>query len=397
MIRIAAIVAAVAVLGCGSGPEAGAARLTVAYFTCDATPPVGHPLIGKKALEVVEEPLLLKGVILDDGRTRAVLAALDWCTLGTEVYHRFRRALGEGAGTPNVALQCTHTHSAPFRGGQDTAFMETLEARLEGAAREAKPRRVTHVGWGMAKVERFASNRRVPGPDGKILVRWSATKDAALREMPEGRIDPWLRTVTFFDGARPIARLHYYASHPQSFYGDGRAHPDVPGWARSRLEAEEGVPHVYFTGCAGNVTAGKYNDGTPEARARLVERLADGMRRSIRETRREPASALAWKTTSVTLARRKKEAGEDWPPIELSLLETGAVGVLHLPGEPFVEFQLYAQSLRSDRFLAVAGYGDGGPGYICTDDATGGYEPTASNVGPPTERVLKAGIRELLR
>ena len=96
-----------------------------------------------------------------------------------------------------------------------------------------------------------------------------------------------------------------------------------------------------------------------------------------------------------------------WPNAKLGKPETSSVSrlrigpadLLHLPGEPFVEYQLHAQAAREDRFVAVAGYGEGGPGYICTDRAfaEGGYEPTASSVGPPTEAILKAAIEELLR
>src|SRR5262249_7180371 len=60
----------------------------------------------------------------------------------------------------------------------------------------------------------------------------------------------------------------------------------------------------------------------------------------------------------------------------------------------FVEYQLYAESFRPDGFVAVAAYGEGGPGYICTDGALseGGYEPTESRVGPPAELRLKSRI-----
>jgi hypothetical protein len=48
--------------------------------------------------------------------------------------------------------------------------------------------------------------------------------------------------------------------------------------------------------------------------------------------------------------------------------------------------------------VAVAGYGDIQPGYLCTDQAfqEGGYEPSASNAGPGTEARVKAAIRALL-
>jgi hypothetical protein len=71
---------------------------------------------------------------------------------------------------------------------------------------------------------------------------------------------------------------------------------------------------------------------------------------------------------------------------------------LHLPGEAFIQYQLYAQGLRPEDFIATAAYGELGTGYICTDKAfsEGGYEPTQSFVGPPSEARLKAAIHELL-
>ena len=83
--------------------------------------------------------------------------------------------------------------------------------------------------------------------------------------------------MTFLHGDTALVRLHFYASHPQSYYGDGRATADTAGLARRQLEAEEHVPQIYFTGCAGNIAAGKYNDGTPRARAELTERLHAAM------------------------------------------------------------------------------------------------------------------------
>jgi hypothetical protein len=94
----------------------------------------------------------------------------------------------------------------------------------------------------------------------------------------------------------------------------------------------------------------------------------------------------------VTFAQRSTQ------PIELSALAIGPVRIVHLPGEAMVDFQLFAQSLLPDQFVAVAAYGDCGPAYICTARAftEGGYEPTDSMVAPRSETVLKTAIRELL-
>ena len=70
-----------------------------------------------------------------------------------------------------------------------------------------------------------------------------------------------------------------------------------------------------------------------------------------------------------------------------------------MPGELFVEYQLYAQRLRPDLFVAMAAYGDYAPGYIGTRLAytQGGYETgTPSRVAPEVEDVLTTALRDLL-
>jgi len=400
-------------------------------------------------MKTVEAPLLLKGVVLSDGNARYVLCALDWCRLQTGAYDMFRKKLAAAAGIPDtqVAIHCTHTHGAPIADSNaqllldrlpdapvhlDLAFMRDVTTRAATALAESlhgmKP--FTRVGMGKAKVEEYASSRRVPGPDGKVKSRMSSCKDPELIAAPEGTIDPWLRTVTLLDGRTPLVRLHYYATHPQSHYGT-EASPDVPGFVRGLLESEEKIPHLYFTGCGGNVAAGKYNDGSPQARARLMERLLSAMRQSVASTHTSPISRIEWKVSEVRFALRQDYAFSDdklrkeladpkapevarlkaalalaWynrlkdrPAVDCSRLTLGPATILHFPGEAFVEYQLYAQSLRPDNFIAVAAYGEGGPGYICMDAsaAEGGYEPSASYVGPPSEQRFKAAIEELLK
>lgn len=425
--------------------------LRVATFECDVTPPLGHPLCGGwiKPLEAVDDPLLAKGVVLADGARRYVLCAVDWCLLQTTAYDRFRERLAAGAGIPlhHVAVHTVHQHNAPIADAAaeellrktvqppshlDLEFLDRVTCQLEAVVREACGRLqpFTHVGFGRARVERFASNRRVRLADGTLHVRYSATRDPVLRAAPEGLIDPWLRTVTFFEGARPLARLHFYATHPMSYYGDGRATADTVGLARQRLEALEGVPQIYFTGCGGNITAGKYNDGSPAARRELTARIFNAMTNAVATTQVVPVSKLDWRTTRVRFhprpepewsPARARTVLEDahapaadrlraaldlaWlerlrsnPEVELCRWRLGPVTGLHLPGEAFIEYQLYAQSLRPDDFVVVAAYGESGPGYICCDAALaeGGYEPTMSRVGPPSEFELKAGIARLL-
>ena len=57
------------------------------------------------------------------------------------------------------------------------------------------------IGVGQAKVDRVASSRRV-FVDGKLHSRMSSTKDEFLRSIPEGLIDPMVKTITFAKGGQ---------------------------------------------------------------------------------------------------------------------------------------------------------------------------------------------------
>ena len=398
---------------------AGPAGLRLAVFRADVTPPLGEPNAGNTVSKEVLDPLWAKGVVLDDGQARYVICAMDWCVLGGDADRLVRTAIAQAGGTDisRVALHTVHQHAAPIahslEPGPDPdpkrlrfsrGALEEISARLAEAVKaslsELEP--FDRVGTGQAKVDRVASARRLVSADGKPLTRWSESgKDPAMAAAPEGTIDPWLKTVTFARGKKPLVRLHYYATHPQSFCCDGRTSADFVGWARETLEEREKVFQIYFTGCAGNVTVGKYNDASPAAREALGNRLLAGMSAASASTRYTPASALVWRTVELIMPfrtdRPDRPGARPTRPFTPSALEIGGVTILDLPGEPMLEFQLYAQQFRPKRFVAVAECNDAAS-YICTDQmlSEGGYEPKATRFGPGAEGKLKEAIRQLL-
>jgi hypothetical protein len=215
-----------------------------------------------------------------------------------------------------------------------------------------------------------------------------------------------------------------------SYYGDGRVSSDFCGLARQKRQDETPkVFQVYFTGCAGNITAGKYNDGARENRPVLRDRIYEAMKAAWKATVRHPLSGWEWRVDPVKLPARAEQAfgAEEsrktlqdpkqpkarrgnaafqlaWlerlgRAIELTCLDLGKALVVHLPGEPFIEYQIKAQELRADAFVCVAGYGDGGPGYLPTAQAyqEGGYEPTVALAGAASEELLLGALAKLLR
>lgn len=431
------------------------APLTITTFQTDVTPPLGSPLCngGVKPVMDIATPLTARGVVLLGAGEPIVLCAFDWVGIANESYDRFREALAEATGTTSqrVALHTLHQHDAPgsdfaterllsehglerrySNADFDADVMERIAEAAKAALRSVQP--VTHIGLGAGKVERVASNRRILGPDGHVAIQRQSSggRNPAAREAPEGTIDPLVRLVTFWNEDKPAAVLTYYATHPQSYYGQGLVNWDFVGMAREmREKALPGVPHIHFNGAGGNVAAGKYNDGSKENRPVLAQRLADGMHLAWKSQHKRPITAadVGWQVAPAAMPVRdtlvdqkllakvvdpqSKERDRlraardliflrrtvDGHRIPLSCLRLGTARILHMPGELFVEYQIAAQQMRPDDFVAMAAYGDYGPGYIGTSVAytQGGYETgIVSRVAPQVEQILTGAMKTLL-
>ncbi|WP_422930438.1 hypothetical protein [Singulisphaera sp. PoT] len=428
--------------------------LRLATFSADVTPPLGHPLMGggiapaKKILE----PLWAKGFVLLGAGKPIVVAAIDWCEIRNDAYERWREALAEAAGTEpaRVVVTSLHQHDTPIadltaehlldqhkaKGSvcdvefHEKAVRDVAKALAEGLKTTQS---VTHVGMGQAKVEKVASNRRYIQADGKPgFNRMSATRDPAIRDQPEGVIDPWLKTISLWDGDQPLLALSCYATHPMSFYGQGDVNTDFVGMARKKRQEETPTTfQIYTSGCSGNITAGKYNDGSPANRPILAERIRKAMAEAWQNTKVTPIDRPAFKVEKLRVEPRDSEGfkvaelekrmdtdpkpfgqclaalGLSWraradvgKTIDVPVLALGKARLLLLPGESYVEYQLYAQATRPDLFVVTMGYGESATGYIPTEHH---FEENDGNlndwcwVAPGSEDRMKAAIRAALR
>lgn len=426
--------------------------MKLSTFRTVVTPPFGHSLCGGWILpaEHITNALYAQGIVIqDDNQAPVVLCAVDWCEIRAADHVLWRQSIAAAVGTTpdRVAVQCVHQHNAPIVDtlaqdltGEhampdfaDGAWVKTCAEQVALFAGDSlrKAGEVTHIGVGQAPVDRIASNRRVHIVDGKLVeMRASSCTDPELRAMEEGLIDPMLKAISFWSDNDKLACLHYYATHPMSYYYDGLVNHDFVGMARERRTAEDDTLHIYFTGCAGDVSAGKYNDGSVEARPVLAERIYQGMVAAEAATERSPQTGFAWQTENVALPpgpQYEEESllatiadsqhGDDFrkhaamalvhlrwvregKTTPLTSLHLGdRIRILHLPGEPFIDYQLYVQKSYPEKFIAVAAYGDGIPGYIPLAEsfAEGGYEIRTSYVAPDAEQELKQVLLTLAR
>jgi hypothetical protein len=226
--------------------------------------------------------------------------------------------------------------------------------------------------------------------------------------------------------------LSAYATHPMSYYGRGGVTADFVGLARKLRQADEPKTlQIYISGCSGNVTAGKYNDGSTDNRPELAKRLHVAMREAWKNTTKQPLNACALKNvpvqlpvrsskgfTEAELTQRLKEDGRpfgqclaalglSWrkrvaakQPIDVGAIDFGSAVYLLLPAESYVEYQLFAQEVRPKSFVMVAGYGESAPGYIPIERA---WKENDSNLSdwcwlePGCEATLQTVIRAALK
>lgn len=395
-------------------------------FSAEVTPPLGHALMAggiAPASEIID-PLVCKGVILIGDESPVVIAAIDWCELRNDAYDLWRDSLAAAAGTDRkrILLSCIHQHDTPIADltaqrlldevGLEKALcdvefhqaaVEKTAAALKQSLTQTVP--ITHYGVGQAEVEQVASNRRVVMPGGKpSFPRNSATADPDIRAADVGTIDPFLKTLSFWNGEEAVAALSFYAVHPMSYYGKGGVTYDFVGMARENRQAETpSTFQMYLSGCSGDVTAGKYNDGSPDNRAVLADRIHEGMVAAWEATEKHPLENIEFRSVDLVLSPRatggfteeamlerlrdpehttfqrilaamgiswRKRMIEDQQPIDLPVLDFGEALYLLMPAESFVQYQLEAQKMRPDRFVVTAGYGECGPGYIPSFEAT---------------------------
>jgi len=400
--------------------------LKLGTFTVDCTPPVGSGVsfgITGGATTGVRDPLLLRGFVLEDKNHRCLIATMDFCGLMNSAYGNLVEALAKAVNAPEerVVIHCIHQHDAPLLNYEIETYLnfetyprqwwtDVLEKCAQSAA-ECLDRLVaiSSLGYNETRLHGYASNRRIMGRDGKVAgMRYSRCSDDSLRNKPVGVIDPMLRTVAFKNSSGKIAgSLSFYATHPQVSNIRNMYSADAPGEALNILKGRLGHGlHGFFTGAGGNVTAGKYSSATDlEGNLlRFGKILADGISLNLGAMKWEDAGELNWHSAefpfpsqqmdkdkllsqindeSISREERVQKAVlltcleyEKNASYHMSLLRMGSIKMLFLPGELFVEYQLYAQSLIPDEFLAVAGNCNDNFLYLplAKNFAEGGYE-----------------------
>ncbi len=316
------------------------------------------------------------------------------------------------------------TREHPWIRGSDPGYGPLALARIKPMLREAVANmQPVQLRFGTALESRVSFNRRIAMRDGTSEMGMGGRpQDALYREGPS---DPEVGVALFTteDLDTPAALLHH-TSHPVHWHPQDAIHSDWPGaWAEMvRAEMLPGATPLVLNGCCGNVHhADVFNpdrEDTPRSMARL---LTDATRRALEGscfTDERPVLAsrtecfgipwrdfpeglfedarafLAEHPEPTWIDETKTRFGRDWAyaasqldieqmmaesdtyEYEIQALRIGDLGVVVLPGEPFVEAQLEIKQRSPFARTFVAHMSNRYVGYIPTPEAIarGGYE-----------------------
>lgn len=254
--------------------HAGVARVVV-------TPPIGIRMMGYTVQEDlsqgVERDLTATALVLDDGRQRAVMIAVDVLFIQDPHIDAVleRVALRLGISPEQVLINTSHTHLGPmFPGWQrDVAeqermqhrYLEFLEEALAGVAdAAARNLKSVRVGFGRGQAP-IGINRRERIEDGRVIIG----------ENPQGAVDHEVGVLRIDDlSGRTVATVLSAAAHTVSLGPRTKVlSPDYVGPAREIIEAATHAPSLFLLGAAGNVNPATGIGAGGEAQFDDVRRL----------------------------------------------------------------------------------------------------------------------------
>lgn len=263
---------------------------------------------------VIHDPLYAKALVLDDGRMRAAIIAMDVvaiggiCDVSDEFLPRLRDRVERELGVPgaHVLVNASHTHPpGPLLCDDDEQVARTFDA-VRRAQEGMTPVR---VGVGRGYEDRVMINRTLRLKSGKGWTIRHANPCPPDEEVAGlGPVDPEIGLLRFdrLDG-RPLAVVYNFACHPLMGVPGGAITANFPGFASAVIESNlgHGALALFLQGAGGDVTEVLYKDWTRPRDCEPVGtllglRVLDGLR-GIRTTAHADLSVV---NQTVKLPRR---------------------------------------------------------------------------------------------
>jgi hypothetical protein len=361
-----------------------------------------------KPSEGVHDPLFLRTMVLDDGKTRLAILANDLCLIGNDLTNELHLMVTKAGFSPeNIFTATTHTHSGPVTSGNnvDVEWLEGLKHKMVEsvllAEKQLQPIRID-IGKGKCNV---GMNRRERQPDGTTR----------LGTNPDGFVDTELGVIRFDDiVGNPLSLVLNYGCHGTALGGHNyQISSDYMGEGVRLVEKQaKGQPFAMFlTGASGNVDP-RYRVGTSFEHVRELgeELTSDTLNINSQLTTENIDATIRIFSETINVPRKTEEVekGSDKNiaiPVSLIRLNDCSAGASHsllfitFPGELFAEIGMELKKRSPCANTFIIGYCNGSVGYLPIRQAyaEGGYEVNVTHCTPEAENVFVDGVSEMMR
>ena len=285
--------------------------------------------IATKALD----PLNVRAIVLDDGRTQVAIAVVDSCMVDRETMDAAKSAASRVTGIPveQMIVSSTHTHTAPAAyscHGNDAepGYVAFLIPRIAEAITTAWRNRVpARVGWGKGDCPQFVHCRRwimQPGTaqNPPAAFTGQATNLAMMNPgygntnkiRPTGPVDTAVTVLSVQTAAgKPLALLANYSTHYAGVSEPGLSADYFGEFCRvmaKDLGVEEGEPFVALmsNGTSGDANCVDFTKPNWKNDRFMVSRaVADAALVALKEARYQDWAPLAMAERKLSLKVRR--------------------------------------------------------------------------------------------
>ena len=217
----------------------------------------------------VADPLFAKALVMDDGKTRLAIIAMDAVAIGgigdisDEFLPKLRGRIEKELGIPgkNVLVNASHTHPP---GRLLCSNAEQLARTFDAVRRASEGLTRVKIGSGVGHEDRIMMNRTLQLKDGKAwTIRHSNPCPPDEEVESVGPVDPEIGVlrVDRADGT-PLAVVYNFACHPYLGVPKGGVTADFPGFASKVIEETVGggTMALFLQGAGGDITEILYKD-----------------------------------------------------------------------------------------------------------------------------------------
>lgn len=403
-------------------------ELRVGVAEVDITPPVGTLLAGglePRASDGIEDPLLVKAMVIEQGDKRIACVALDLIVLPKAIGDRAVNLASERTGIPPSAIcwTATHTHTGPYTdkffgadrpGVIDNRWLRDLPAKfaecVAGADAARRPAKMSRM---RAFNVSLGHNRRILFKNGRAINAWNlGNADADVQALAcAGPTDPEIGIVAFDRADGTLAALIWqYTLHTNTNFGS-RFSGDYPAVVAAKLRERFGpqVVSIYLPGACADINSnagwervggelagqiiGQLEGRKPVEDPPTVGALKKEVFAEYRDFTNDQELRIAesgWSPEAQKVFRHElammRKRGRRGARTVLQAWRVGEVAFASLPGEAFVELGVEIKRCSPFPWTYAVENGGDWQGYLVTAAAweAGGYESLISRVARPT-------------